>query len=57
MKNLVRVWLKRLDGIDEIRWYNKTKDILEMKIFWSHDNVSGKFAGITHNGYLKYKEE
>ena len=56
MKNLVRVWLIRLDGIDQIRWHNKEKDAIEMTLYWEHDNTRAKFAGITRNGYLKYRE-
>ncbi len=55
MKSIVSVAFLSIDGIWEIRTYNKTPDNVDLRLQWP-DGRCGIFIGYTLNGFLKYKE-
>jgi len=54
-ENILRVWLKRLDGIDAIRLVLAQNVIVGAPMWWA-DGVAARYAGITAKGYLRYEE-
>lgn len=54
-RNIIRVILKRLDGIDSIRLVLQQNVIIGAPMLWA-DGVEGRYAGMTEKGVLKYQQ-
>lgn len=55
MEAIIRVWFKRLDGVDSIRLVRRENVVIGAPMMWP-DGVAGRYSGMTQKGILKYQE-